>query len=66
MNLRFVHAVVILFSAAAAVLFGVWCLDQYGQTHATGSLVGAITAFTVSLGLVIYDSWFLRKTKALR
>ena len=66
MNLRFVHALVILFSAAAAVLFGVWCLDQYGQTRGTGSLLGAMTAFAVSLGLVIYDSWFLRKTKALR
>jgi len=66
MNLRFIHAVVILFSAATAVLFGVWCLDQYGQTQGTGSLVGAIVAFAVSLGLVIYDSWFLRKTKAFR
>ena len=66
MNLRFIHAVVILFSAAAAVLFGVWCLDQYGQTRGTGSLVAAIAAFAVSLGLVIYDSWFLRKTKAFR
>jgi uncharacterized membrane protein YcjF (UPF0283 family) len=66
MNLRFVHALLILLSAAVAVLFGVWCLDQYRQTHAMGSLFGAITAFAVSLGLVVYDSWFLRKTKALR
>jgi hypothetical protein len=66
MNLRFVHAVLILLSAALAVLFGVWCLDQYGQTQGTGSLLGAITAFAVSLGLVIYDSGFLRKTRALR
>ena len=66
MNLRFIHALVILFSAAAAVLFGVWCLDQYGQTQAIGSLAAAISAFAISLGLVIYDSWFLRKTKALR
>lgn len=66
MNLRLIHAIVILFSAAAAVLFGVWCLDQYGRTNGIGNLVGAIAAFAVSLGLVIYDSWFLRKTKALR
>ena len=66
MNLRLIHAVVILFSAAAAVLFGVWCLDQYGRTNGVGKLIGAIAAFAVSLGLVIYDSWFLRKTKALR
>ena len=29
MNLRWVHAVLILLSAALAVLFGVWCLGQY-------------------------------------
>ena len=66
MNLRMIHAIVILFSAAAAVLFGVWCLDQYGRTQGTGSLIAAIAAFAVSFGLVIYDSWFLRKTKAFR
>ncbi len=31
MNLRWVHAVLILLSAALAVLFGVWCLGQYGR-----------------------------------
>ncbi len=66
MNLRLIHAVVILFTAAMAVVFGVWCLDQYGRTQGTGSLVAAIAAFAVSLGLVIYDSWFLRKTKVFR
>jgi hypothetical protein len=29
MNLRSVHAVLILLSAALAVLFGVWCLGEY-------------------------------------
>jgi hypothetical protein len=66
MNLRWVHAVLILFSAALAVLFGVWCLDQYGRHEGTGSLFAAIAAFAVSLGLVLYDSWFLRKTRTLR
>ncbi len=31
MNLRWVHAVLILLSAALAVLFGVWCLGVYGR-----------------------------------
>ena len=31
MNLRLVHALLILLSAALAVLFGVWCLGQYGR-----------------------------------
>jgi len=65
MNLRLVHAVLILLSAALAVLFGVWCLAQYGRDHGTASLLGAVAAFAVSFGLVVYDSWFLRKTRTL-
>lgn len=65
MNLRWAHAVLILLSAALAVLFGVWCLEQYGRTQGTGNLVAAIVAFAASLGLVVYDSWFLRKTRTL-
>ena len=66
MNLRSVHAVVILFSAALAALFGVWCLGQYGRAGGAGSLVSAVTSFALSFGLVVYDSWFLRKTRTLR
>jgi len=66
MNLRWVHAVLILLSAALAVLFGVWCLGLYWRQDGTGSLVAAVTSFAVSCGLIAYDSWFLRKTRTLR
>jgi len=66
MNLRWVHALLILLSAALAVLFGLWCLAQYGRQDGIASLLAAVAAFAVSLGLVIYDSWFLRKTRTLR
>ena len=66
MNLRWVHAVLIMLSAALAVLFGVWCLALYGREHAAASLLAAIASFAVSFGLVVYDSWFLRKTRTLR
>ena len=65
MNLRLVHALLILLSAALAVLFGVWCLGQYGRHDGVASLVGAVAAFAVAVGLVVYDSWFLRKTRTL-
>ena len=65
MNLRWVHALLIILSAALAVLFGVWCLGQYGRDHGVGSLLAAVAAFAVSFGLVVYDSWFLRKTRTL-
>jgi hypothetical protein len=66
MNLRWFHALLILLSAALAVLFGLWCLDLYRQQDEIATLVAAIVSFAVSLGLVMYDSWFLRKTRTLR
>ena len=66
MNLRWFHALLILLSAALAALFGVWCLAQYGREEGAGRLLAAIAAFAVSFGLVVYDSWFLRKTRSLR
>ena len=65
MNLRSVHALVILFSAALAVLFGGWCLTQYGREDGIATLVAAIASFAVAFGLVVYDSWFLRQTRTL-
>jgi hypothetical protein len=66
MNLRSVHALLILLSAVLAVLFGVWCLGQYGREDGVASLLAAGASFAVSIGLVVYDSWFLRKTRTLR
>jgi hypothetical protein len=66
MSLRWVHAGLIVLSAALAVLFGVWCLALYGRSDGIGALLAAIVAFAVSLGLILYDSWFLRKTRTLR
>ncbi len=66
MNLRWVHAVLIMLSAVLAVLFGVWCVGQYLREDGVSSLVAAVASFGVSLGLVAYDSWFLRKTRTLR
>jgi hypothetical protein len=65
MNLRMVHAMLILFSAALAVLFGIWCLGQYGQGNGVGNLIAALASFGTALGLIAYDSWFLRKTRTL-
>ena len=66
MNLRLVHALLILMSAALAVIFGVYCLGQYGRDNGAGTLIAAIASFAVSFALVAYDSWFLRKTRTLR
>ena len=65
MNLRWFHALLILLSAALAVLFGVWCLGVYGRENGVSSLLAAVASFAVSIGLLFYDSWFLRKTRTL-
>ena len=65
MNLRWFHALLILLSALLAVVFGVWSLNAYGREEETTHLVAAIAAFGLSLGLLAYDSWFLRKTRRL-
>jgi hypothetical protein len=66
MNLRSVHALLILLSAVLAVLFGLWCVELYRRQDGITNLIAAIAAFTASLGLIAYDSWFLRKTRTLR
>jgi len=65
MNLRSVHALVILFSAALAGLFGVWCLGLTGGEGGVTRPLAAVAAFAVALGLIAYDSWFLRQTRTL-
>ena len=66
MNLRWVHATLIFLSAALAVLFGVWCLGQYGKEEGIGMLFAGVASFGASFGLIAYDSWFLKKTRSLR
>ena len=66
MNLRWVHALVILFSATLAVLFGIWCLALYSREGGGAPVVAAVAAFVLSFGLIVYDRWFLRKTRTLR
>ena len=66
MNLRAFHFFLILVSALLAVVFGGWLLRGYGQDGGVGALVGAMASFAVAVGLVVYDRWFLRKTRAFK
>ena len=66
MNLRFIHAGLILCSAALAVLFGLWSLGVAGMGTGTANLPAGIVSFAVAVGLIVYDRWFLRQTRTLR
>ena len=65
MNLRLFHAVLILLSAVLAVMVGLWSLGVYGRAG-VASVPAGVAAFAVAIGLIVYDSWFLRKTRSLR
>ena len=66
MNLRWFHALLILLSAALAVLFGIWCLAQYGRQDSPGTLLAAIASFAVSLGLIAVSYTHLTLPTILR
>jgi hypothetical protein len=65
MNLRYFHALLILLSAVLAVMFGLWSLGMLGRANGSANVLAGVAAFAVALGLVVYDSWFLRKTRTL-
>ena len=46
----------------------VHAVDSVGMelVEQADGVVAAVAAFAVSGGLVVYDSWFLRKTRTLR
>ena len=50
MNLRMVHALLILLSAALAVLFGIWCLSVYSLEHSAATLI-AVPFIPVGAGV---------------
>ncbi|MEO8503089.1 MAG: hypothetical protein ABI609_04245 [Acidobacteriota bacterium] len=62
MTLKSFHVVFISCSSALSFLFGVWIL---GNPEFTGAprLIAAIAAFAVGLGLIGYESWFLRYSR---
>jgi membrane associated rhomboid family serine protease len=64
MNLRVFH---IVFIGAATALFawlGAFCLTQWRRgENGIGALIGGVAAFAAAGGLVVYGSWFLRKTR---
>jgi hypothetical protein len=65
MSLRYFHLVFI--TAAALLAFGLawWLYDGYEVTQSTKALIGAGASAVIGLGLIVYEIWFLRKTRKL-
>ena len=64
MSLKAFH--VIFITAASAMLFGVggWMIHAYRSPEGTkGDLAWGIVSIAAGLGLIIYERFFLKKTK---
>ena len=65
MSLKTFHIVFIVFSTALAVALGLWASLDFAQTGSWINLTLAVGSFIVSVLLLVYGAWFLRKLKNL-
>lgn len=64
MSLKAFHLVFIVASILLAVGFAVWSLmDYFSPNGKTWDLVAGIGSIVVAIALVIYERYFLKKTK---
>ena len=66
MSLKGFHIVFITFSTLLALGTGAWCLWVDSMHGSPAFRIGAISAFVVAAGLLVYGVWFWRKMKRLR
>ena len=65
MNLRAVHILFIVAATALAALFGAWCFRNWQTEGGAGSLAGSAGGFAAVAILVVYGTWFVRKSRGL-
>jgi len=63
-SLKAFHVIFISAAVLLAVWLGLWAWDQRQAQQDGGSWTAlAVGAFGAAAGLVVYEVWFLRKTK---
>jgi hypothetical protein len=63
MSLKAFHLVFITAAILLAFGFGVWLAKNFFSTGGGGNLVSALLSFAAGIGLIIYECYFLKKTK---
>ena len=63
MSLKAFHVIFISAAILLAVWLGVWSWGQRQATGSAGWLGLTAGAFAAAVGLVVYEAWFLRKTR---
>jgi hypothetical protein len=66
MTLKGFHIVFITFSTLLALGVGAWCVSVNRIAQSPAYVAGAVLAFAVAAGLLVYGVWFWRKMKRLR
>jgi len=65
MDLKKFHVVFIACAVALAFLLGLWVLNRSGLSGTPRVLAG-FGSFAVGLGLIAYETWFLRYSRGRR
>ena len=65
MGLKAFHIVFISVSIALTVGFGVWGIRDYGLSGSGMNLGLGLASLAISLVLLVYGWWFLRKLKGI-
>jgi hypothetical protein len=64
MSLKAFHLIFITASTALAFGCGVWAINAYRQADGSAlDLAAGIAAFAAGIGLILYERYFLKKTK---
>ena len=63
MSLKAFHLVFITAASALAVGFGIWLLKAFFSEGGASNLIFAIVSFTAGVALIVYERYFLKKTK---
>jgi len=63
MSLKAFHLVFITAACLLAVGFGIWLLKAFSSEGGASNLIFAIVSFAAAIGLILYECYFLKKTK---
>jgi hypothetical protein len=63
MSLKAFHLVFITAATVLAFGFGVWLAKNYFSGGGVVNLLSALLSFGTGIGLIVYECYFLKKTK---
>jgi hypothetical protein len=64
MSLKAFHVVFVTASVLLAFGFAAWCVRGVADPS-TGRLAAGAASILVGVGLIVYEAWFLKKTRGL-